>query len=366
MAVSRDLQRWSSTLVGVLALVLSACTATSDPGTEPDTSATNPAVATEPEAPPSTTPPETSTTTALTTTVPTATQDGVIDVIGTTSRPCGLFDDGIGTVWMTTFGGTLSPIDLESREMSSDVRYSLPQFPCVLVVIDGKAFVSRLPRSSGGDSSILVVDITSGETIHEFQITSQASSAAQAEGSIWFTLREGGRVLRIDPQAVESVGLVEVGSLANAIISAEDGLWVSVGIDRQSLVQIDPATEEILQTIDVSEIGNPNFLAHAFGSLWVAFGDDAMIGRFDPATGEVQALIETDPAPLGIAVQGDSLWVAHPTGLVSRIDPDSNEVSATIPVNGTTQVAFAIDGEVWVPDSTGSGITRIDPENAPG
>jgi streptogramin lyase len=243
----------------------------------------------------------------------------------------------------------------------TDLRFVLPQIPCVLVVEEGRAFVSRLPSLPGGDNSILVVDIELGEVVSEIAISSQASSAVVAGGSVWFTLREGGRVMRIDPSTAEVESVIEVGALANTIEEVDGSLWITVGVENEELVQLDPTSESVLQRVDLSDIGSPTFLTAGFGSLWVTFGDDDVVARINSATGEVVATIDVAPGPFGVATLADAIWVAHQPGLVSRIDPDANLVDAEIPVQGRTQVVFAIDGELWVPDGSGSGISRIDP-----
>jgi YVTN family beta-propeller protein len=77
----------------------------------------------------------------------------------------------------------------------------------------------------------------------------------------------------------------------------------------------------------------------------------------------VQAVIQTGPAAHGVAVGFGSVWVAnHHGGSVSRIDPTTNEVIATIPLGEGPGRLTTGYGYVWVDDYNGGGFWRIDPK----
>jgi YVTN family beta-propeller protein len=77
----------------------------------------------------------------------------------------------------------------------------------------------------------------------------------------------------------------------------------------------------------------------------------------------IQAEIETGPAAHGVTVGFGSVWVAnHHGSSVSRIDPATDAVIATIPLGegpGRLTTGF---GYVWVDDYNGGGFWRIDPK----
>ena len=149
-----------------------------------------------------------------------------------------------------------------------------------------------------------------------------------------------------------------------------------------------PAVEphEIV-TIPVGPTGQVSAITSGFGGVWVAaYGvpggkgiDRDAILRLDPATNQVSDTIPVDTVPTwetgggGLATGFGSLWVAGWTridgkeeGSLLRIDPETLEVNAHIPLpayDGATDVAVN-DTAVWVVGRTGdsSGITRVDPE----
>jgi virginiamycin B lyase len=70
--------------------------------------------------------------------------------------------------------------------------------------------------------------------------------------------------------------------------------------------------------------------------------------------------------PTWFSGAGDILWVSNvPDGTVSRLDPATGAVTATVkvgtqPVDGT----LAPDGLIWIPNLGDRTITRIDPATA--
>jgi streptogramin lyase len=77
---------------------------------------------------------------------------------------------------------------------------------------------------------------------------------------------------------------------------------------------------------------------------------------------EVMATIPAGDGPTGIGSGNEGIWVADPdAGVVSQIDPATNEVVATIELPGTSpDEVVAGDGVVWASDGGGS-LAMIDP-----
>jgi len=120
--------------------------------------------------------------------------------------------------------------------------------------------------------------------------------------------------------------------------------------------------------------GGPDMPTEGFGSLWVLAvdgpimndGTEPAVHRIDPDTNEIVASIPL-PGRLcqGIGVSPEAVWVCGPDGLV-RIDPETNEVVAEIPLAAAlvvSRIAYGA-GSVWAfatsavaPDT----VVRVDP-----
>jgi YVTN family beta-propeller protein len=74
-----------------------------------------------------------------------------------------------------------------------------------------------------------------------------------------------------------------------------------------------------------------------------------IVSRIDPSTNAVVATIPVGADPFGIAAGEGSVWVANRRGFtISRIDPDTNRVVASIPVGNRPQGVVAGGGTIWV------------------
>ncbi|MFN2503690.1 MAG: hypothetical protein ABR540_05565 [Acidimicrobiales bacterium] len=77
---------------------------------------------------------------------------------------------------------------------------------------------------------------------------------------------------------------------------------------------------------------------------------------FGPPT--LLSAVDLGERAFGVAVGEGAVWVTGPTG-VWRFDPGSNQVTATVPVDGGASSVATGEGAVWV---TGpGGLTRLDP-----
>jgi dipeptidyl aminopeptidase/acylaminoacyl peptidase len=131
-------------------------------------------------------------------------------------------------------------------------------------------------------------------------------------------------------------------------------------------------------TIDVGQLGQVSSLLAAQGSIWVAGYETVGSGwvkRIDPATNEVVATVPLEAAPGwevgggGMAAGSGSIWVTGPGqgpgAVLQRIDPSTNQVVATIPLDGQEGADVTVDDSgVWVlvfDTSTSMKVLRVDP-----
>jgi DNA-binding beta-propeller fold protein YncE len=142
-----------------------------------------------------------------------------------------------------------------------------------------------------------------------------------------------------------------------------------------SATQAPPVTTAPRSAV-VATIGTGGFpygMAFGAGSLWVAGGDH--VSRIDPVSNRVEATIplgmgagHAAVGPSGLAFGAGAVWVPMAVpGAVWRIDPASNRVVARISLGGPLREAISVSatrGAVWVA-SHGEGergvLLRVDP-----
>jgi len=136
-------------------------------------------------------------------------------------------------------------------------------------------------------------------------------------------------------------------------------VWVS-GFGE--LTRVDQATDRIQATISVKGVEDFSRVAIGEGSVWVS-ADGGIVYRVDPQTNEVVATIQTGLVDMSLALADGYLWVASPgsgPGTLIRVDPQTGRELGTPITIGTDPHDVVFDeGALWI--SGGAGIERIDP-----
>jgi len=243
---------------------------------------------------------------------------------------------------------------------------------------------------------VVRIDPTSGKEVASIQVGQGGSDPygnpkdMVVHGkTVWTTDAGHFAVVRIDPdtnQIVETIPLEFTDASGktvkiNPMGLALDGttLWVS-DFDRNYVVRVDTETKKIVAAIP--DIRNPVGIAVSPGAVWVVEHRSDQIVRIDPATNKVIATILIPPsanaAPTGscgmcidsVIATKDAVWVAMDRGYgVARIDPQTNTVSAVIPLEFPVRNIAIGDNVVWAAGSvygncekTPAGVARIDPQ----
>ena len=120
----------------------------------------------------------------------------------------------------------------------------------------------------------------------------------------------------------------------------------------------DSTGAKVIGTIPVPNTGNVVSFA---GSLWVTDNQTATLSRIDPTTKRVIASIPVGKGGTQLTGGAGSVWVANSDdSTVSRVDPATNSVVATIPVGANPQGITATPGAVWVASHDDGTVTKIE------
>jgi YVTN family beta-propeller protein len=110
----------------------------------------------------------------------------------------------------------------------------------------------------------------------------------------------------------------------------------------------------------------PSWVLVAEGSVWVANSEDGTVSRIDPATNRVTATIQVGGHLGRLTADSGAVWVFTTEGLAAflrRIDPASNRVAETLPLPRLPVAVgdvLAADGFLWVSVNDGT-VRRLDP-----
>ena len=211
---------------------------------------------------------------------------------------------------------------------------------------------------SGG--SIVRIDTQTNQVLGEpISPDVQSEDIAVGNGAFWVTTVGPGdlgapsnsdAVSAIDPESGEIVATIKVPRAPMSLAVSPEGIWVvNFGGGGSVVNLIDSKTRQIAG--DPIETGRaPICLVVGDGSVWVANHDDRSVTRIDPVTQQVIASIKLQEEPHRIAYGEGSVWVANwHVNSVTRIDPQTNQVvGEPIPIGhhaGNIAVGF---GSVWV------------------
>ncbi|HEX5147860.1 MAG TPA: hypothetical protein VFW02_02180 [Candidatus Limnocylindrales bacterium] len=108
----------------------------------------------------------------------------------------------------------------------------------------------------------------------------------------------------------------------------------------------------------------PGYAEVAFGSVWVGNHQGNSISRIDPVTNAVVATISVPGEPTGVTAAFDAIWTYTPLDrLLKRVDPATNAVVATGALEdegGSITGVQALAGSIWFAGDSGH-VRRIDP-----
>jgi virginiamycin B lyase len=170
------------------------------------------------------------------------------------------------------------------------------------------------------------------------------------------------------PPIARLTATVAAGGLVYDLVSEGTSLWARVDLNNAGLGEvverIDPATNSVTLRVNV---GEGFAIAVGQGAVWAPNHDAGTLSRIDPVTGTVIATIPIPGVgPHGVATTPGAVWVGtegppDKPGSIVRIDPATNSVVSTIELPGAfgAQDLAAGTGAVWA--NAQGAVLRIDP-----
>jgi virginiamycin B lyase len=190
-----------------------------------------------------------------------------------------------------------------------------------------------------------------------------------ADGGVWFTAQDSGHLGLLDP-TTGATRLTDLGdgSRPHGVITAADGAaWVTDG-GRNSIIRVDPASDEISEYPLPDTAADANLNTAVFGTdgvLWFT-GQSGWYGKVD-----TDGTVTVYPAPEGrgpygitVTPSGDVYYASLAGSYVGRIDPRTGEVSVLeppVPDQGSRRVWSDSAGRVWVSGWESGDVFVYDP-----
>ncbi len=146
----------------------------------------------------------------------------------------------------------------------------------------------------------------------------------------------------------------------------EDAVWVTNG-PKNTVHRLDPKTNTVALLVVTVGKRPCSGLAGGFGAVWVPNCGDKTVSRIDTGTksgGRNHATGGPAASEGGIAASPDGVWlVTDAKGVLSKIDPSTNTVTAEVMVPPNSAGVTYGEGYVWVTTPATNMLTGVDPKD---
>ena len=265
----------------------------------------------------------------------------IASVVATIVAPgAGQVAAGAGAVWITNGDGSLSRIDPDTNKLVATVKVGGPNV-CCIAVGEGGVWVS-----DSDDNAIFRIDPATNAVAARIAVGLSPHGIAVDHGSVWVAHEHDGSVRRIDRTTNALVAKIRVGRADTdgplAIAVAAGSIWVSVP-NARAVVRIDASINRVTAKIPVEQ-------ECAFGPsdevIWVGGGcGGTRISRIDPKTNTVSPTVDLSPDIPGTpALDPPYVWVVTFSGVLVRIDTRTNAITGKLPLK-----EFNVEGESVTP-----------------
>jgi serine/threonine-protein kinase len=183
-------------------------------------------------------------------------------------------------------------------------------------------------------------------------------------GSLWFSSTDGPTVTRIDPVYGTTtkryrlpIGDIQDWNIStDGVLYAAGSLWVAHGF--QVLRRVDPVSGRVLHTFPL--FGAKEVAAGA-GAVFVASPYAGVLERIDPATNRIEWKTKLHPWIDQVLIAGGYAWMTtNSDATLFKFDLGTGTLLKSIPTGSPDSRMVAGDGAIWVEDSRGGTITRVD------
>jgi virginiamycin B lyase len=219
---------------------------------------------------------------------------------------------------------------------------------------------------------------SSGELVFEVETfpvpagTHPHDVAPAADGGVWYTAQQTGRLGWLDPGSgeVREIPLGEGSSPHGVIVGPDDAAWITDS-GLNAILRVDPETDAVTRFQLPSQASGANLNTAAFdrnGMLWFT-GQAGWYGRVDPASGRVDAwAAPRGRGPYGITATpaGDIYYASLAGSYLGQVDIEDGAVAVLEPPTAQAGVRRAWSdstGRIWVAEWDAGQVGVYDPSD---
>lgn len=235
---------------------------------------------------------------------------------------------GYGSLWASNFdANTVMRFDAATGNLVATIPVG--NAPEGIAIGPDSVWVTNHHAGPGGTGSVMRINPATNTVIATIPVGAQQDCCgpqgiAATSTGVWTTVPNLNSVVKIDPLTNQVVSTTWDRPACGPVVASADQVWVASGCDKHFVSRLDPATNKDVTDVSVASLSVD--LAMGLGYIWVAAG--YTLDQIDPQTNRVvarQVLTHAltpgeDPIVTGVAVSGDSVWVAMNSDVL-RIRP---------------------------------------------
>jgi class 3 adenylate cyclase len=269
-----------------------------------------------------------------------------------------------------------------SKLRASRVRRRWASAAALAVALSAVAFVAVLISRGGGGpalvpaGSLAAIDPKTNSGLWHVSVGENPTEIAVSGGKVWI-LNRGQTMSLVDAGTRSLIKTFAIGAAPAGIAAGASGVWAGDSV-TSSVLKLNPDNAVVIAKIHAPPLTPPPLppdaaprldggsIALSHDAMWFLSGN-ATLSRIEPRAGHVQATVrhggEPDGGPAYVAVGEDGVWVYAYNGTdgdLTRVDPRSNSVVASVSLAGTGPLAAGL-GNVWLVDNPKHLIWQIDP-----
>ncbi|MEP7024744.1 MAG: hypothetical protein ABJB47_13295 [Actinomycetota bacterium] len=285
-------------------------------------------------------------------------------VVVRTAVPVGAAPDGLiyaaGSLWSANFNdGTVTRVDPVHRTAVATIPAGSGAIS--LAAAGGAIWVANYDAGT-----VSRIDPARNRVTATIPTGGMPVGLAAVGATLWVFNQADRTVTLVNTRSDRAIATVPVGVAAGFTIAAHSLIWVpdfQGGTDQ--VIAIDPTTRKTVMHVPVGAA--PIAVSFAAGSGWVSNTGAATVTRFDPHTGKVSATIPISGGSIGpLLATRHGIWVSVYGGAaLARIDPATNAVEATVPVGLQPQNLALAGPELWVAEGGANDVALVSPDGTP-
>ncbi len=218
----------------------------------------------------------------------------------------------------------------------------------------------RKPKKTGVTTASVQRSISGVKPIAVFTVEGAPDWMAVTGDSIWVASSPKNRVVRLNPKTNKVGEIVTVNKPCSGLTYAFGSVWSPSCADH-ALVRFEAETGRILAHIPVGPAESEGGLCTGAGSIWMLSGKQGELSRIDPKTNQLSATIEVPRGPAACAFGEDAVWITSPElSVLSKVDPVGNRVVAKIAVGPKPRFLTFGEDSVWTLNQGDGTISRVD------